>query len=284
MAVILEQTADRSLTVSRAAAAAFRPLGWQVTEGAATAAGTIDVAAHRLWRRDRLTARVRLAILCDAASRELVFARTAAPFADDSLASYALGDDTPPQRETIRRALEPYVDGGAAMRALHEAAYPRERSLVDAAHIAAPSARTHASGFRELDGATGFERAAGVAFRAIDALRADLLQHDLDVIVDDLTLLDDGGERAQHARNALAFHAQHAELLHAIVVTAAPLGVLANAERAADAPWLRLARVPAVGSDAQWIDIVQSDAVDRYAAQITRHYEARFARRRFAPA
>lgn len=261
MPITSDTPAARSLALRRAAAEALRGQEWGIGEGVVFSAGTLDVSAERRYRRSPLGARVRLAVFCDDGEpRELTIAETDAP--DSSLASYALGDDDRAQRDAIGRELAPYVDPAAAVTALHAAAYPHEHSLVEPCRVPAPPARVSASGITGLD--------TTAAFGAIDAIRADLLAFDLEVIVDDLSLLEDAGERDEHARASLAFRATSCDLIHVVVLTGAALGV----------PSVRLVQSSLTGAT-RWIDVVQSDAVEEWAERVTSHYDAQFRRRDF---
>jgi len=283
MTVLLDSPAARSLALGRSAATAFRALDWDAAEGVVSSAGGIDVAAERRWKSRSLQASVRLLIFSDGdPQRELLFA--AAPVAASRLASYSLGDDILSQRETIRKTLVPHADAGAALAILHAAAYPRERSAVHNAHVPPPPARAHASGFRQLGGTNGFEQIANAAFGALDTVRDELLRFDLEVVLDDLSLLDHAAERTAHAGRMLADRSASCDLLHAIVVTEAPLSLLANAERLAPAPWLRLERTTLIGGERRWIDVVQSEALAAYTTAVASHYAAQFKRRRFTAA
>jgi hypothetical protein len=242
---------------------ALRRLEWVVSEHVKFSGGTLDLAAQRRYARGPLGARVRLAVFSDAAPpRELTVAETA-PVAV-TLASYALGDDDRVQRETIGRVLAPHVDSSAALAALHAAAYPQERSLVQPCRVSPPPAHITASGIADLD--------TSVAFAAIDAIRADLLAFDLDVIVDDLTLIDDADERVAHASTSLAFRAASCDLLHVVLVTAATL----------PAPSVRLVQATLTGGEPCWIDVVQSASATEYFEKVTSHYDAQFRRRQFS--
>jgi hypothetical protein len=252
----------RSLSLARPVAEALRGLDWSAGEAVHFSGGTLDVSAQRRFERGPLGARVRLAVFCDAGEpRELTIAETEA--GDLALASYALGDDDRAQRDAIGRALAPFVDS-AALTALHASAYPHEQSLVEPCRVPAPPARTHhASALAGLDTTT--------AFAAIDAIRADLLAFDLDVVVDDLSLLAGADERAEHARHSLAFRAASCDLIHVVLVTDATMTEAS----------VRLVRTTLAGQAPRWIDVVQSEAFDEYAARITSHYDAQFRRRNF---
>jgi hypothetical protein len=251
-----------AIDTTTAVSDALRRLEWVVAEDVGFSGGTLDVSAQRRYERVPLGARIRLAVFSDAVPpRELAITETAT--VDVTLASYALGDDDRAQRETIGRVLAPHVDSAAALTALHAAAYPHERSLVLPCRVSPPPAHITASRIADLD--------TTVAFAAIDAIRADLLAFDLDVIVDDLTLIDDVEERAAHASTSLAFRAASCDLLHVVLVTTATL----------PAPSVRLVQTTLTGGEPRWIDVVQSAAAEEYFEKVTSHYDAQFRRRQF---
>lgn len=253
------------LGLATGVAEALRRLEWSTAEAVGFSAGTLDVSAERRYERGGLSARVRLAVFCDASDANAVTIAENAS-ADLPLASYALGDDERAQREAIGRALAAHVDPDAALAALHASAYPHEQSLVEPCRVAAPPARAFAS---RIDGI-----GTTAAFAAIDAIRRDLLAFDLDVIADDLSLLADAGERAEHAQRSLAFRAASCDLIHVVLVTAATMSAAS----------VRLVRTTLAGDAPRWIDVVQREAVEEYAARITSHYDAQFRRRNFSRA
>lgn len=263
MPATFESDSARPLTLGGSVSSTLRRLQWVVSDHASFTGGTATVSAQRRYRRASLGASIRLAVFCDAAAadRELTIAETSARAVKP--ASYALGDDDRTQRETIGRALAPFVDSAAALAALHAAAYPHERALVEPCHVDAPPARDFASAIADLDVAT--------AFAAIDAIRGDLLQFDLDVVVDDLSLLDAAEERAEHAATSLAFRAASCDLVHVVLVTAAAM----------PAAFVRLVRSSLVGHETRWIDVVQAEAAEQYFEKVTSHYDAQFRARKF---
>jgi len=237
-------------------ASALAALGWRVTYSAHHSAGTADLAAERSWSRGRLTARVRLIIRCDARDERLVFPSLEGDLFD-RLPSYSLGDDDPAQR----RALAKLLDDAA----LHAAAYPRDIAVTEPARIDALHARRRVAAIHDP--------ALDEAFASIDAVRHDLLQHDLDVIADDLDIDRDVAVES-------AIDAAHlCELLVPIVITDAELWSLPERRRH---PWLRAERTSVVGHGRQWIDVAQDFA--SYAGALTRHVNAQYRKRRFAPA
>jgi hypothetical protein len=266
MEMLMTATTDTPAAASfpriRIAADVLRGLEWVVAEAATFSGGSIDVSAQRRFNRPPLGATVRLAVFCnDTPAGDVTILDT--PAVDATPASYALGDDDRSQREAIARALAPYVAPAVALAALHAAAYPHERSLVEPCRVPAPPARLAAGSLTGLDPAP--------AYAAIDALRADLLAFDLDVIADDLSLIDDADERAAHAAASLAFRAASCDLLHIVLLT----------DAAIPAPSIRLVRTPFAGAELQWIDVVESGAAADYFARITSHYDAQFRGRHF---
>ena len=251
---LLTEPAARRASLARDAAATLAAHGWRVTQAARHSAGTADVAAERAWSRGRLTARMLLVIRCDSRDERLVFSTL--DDAADRLPSYSLGDDDPAQR----RALGKLFDDSQ----LHAAAYPRERALTEPARIDAPRARTRAAAIAD--------EALDEGFASIDAVRRDLLQHDLDVISDDMDI-----DRDMAMQSALDM-AYRCALIYPIVITDAELWSLPDRRRH---DWLRIERASVVGHERQWIDVVSDLA--SYAETLTRSISAAYRKRRFAP-
>jgi hypothetical protein len=127
---------------------------------------------------------------------------------------------------------------------------------------AAPPARVHAAAFRGDE----LREAIEEAFASIDAIVRELRNHDLDVVSDDV---DAGGRENE----ALAPLARRRDLVHAVVVTDAVLWTFG--ERMARQPWIRLHRARVVGAEERWIDVVSADALEKFAAGVTRYYAKR---------
>jgi hypothetical protein len=196
---LLTHPAARRPTLARDAATALAANGWRITHAARYFGGMADVAADRTWSRGRITARVRLVIRCDSRDQRLAFSSLGDW--SDGLPFYSLGDDDPAQR----RALGKLFDDSQ----LHAAAYPRQTALTEPARIDAPRAPARVAAIADA--------ALDEAFASIDAVRHDLLQHDLDVIADDLDI--DRDFAAQAAIDA----AHRCELIYPIVITDAEL-------------------------------------------------------------
>lgn len=125
---------------------------------------------------------------------------------------------------------------------------------------AAPHARVHAAAFRAEE---AFRSVANEAFASIDDILRELRAHDLDVVRDDLSA---GADEAE----TLAPLSRRRDLVHVIVVTDAALWTLGDSIKRH--PWLRLHRARVIGAEDRWIDVVGTDAVEKYAAAVTRHY------------
>jgi hypothetical protein len=252
---LLTEPAARRASLARDAAAALTAHGWRTTHAARHSAGTADIAAQRSWSRGRLTARVLLVIRCDSRDARLVF--TTLEDAADRLPSYSLGDDDPRQR----RALAGLLDDAQ----LHAAAYPREKALIEPAHLDAPRARTRVAAIADT--------VLDEAFASIDAVKNDLLQHDLDVIGDDMDIDRDA------AMQSATDMAHHCDSIYPIVLTDAELWSIPEQRRH---DWIRVERASLAGQERQWIDVVH--AFPSYAGALTRHISAVYRKRRFAPA
>jgi hypothetical protein len=251
-------TAENTLTLAHDAAAALSANGWRTTLAAVHSGGTADVAADRTWSRGKLSARVRLIVRCDSCPQRLLLPAVATR-ADDRLPSYCLADDDPAQRRALASIIDPALIGH-----LHAAAYPHAVALTDAARLDALPARARAAAVRGP--------AIDEAFASIDAVRRDLLQHDLDVLRDDLDIDRD------FAAGAVLDAAHRLELLYAIVITDAELWSLPDKKRH---DWIRLERSSLVGCERQWVDVVEGRAFAAYAEALTRHITASYRRRRF---
>jgi hypothetical protein len=252
---ILAHPAARRLALADHAARVLGAHGWRVTRAAAHSAGIADLAAARTWSRGRLAARVRLVIRCDSRDERLVFASLGD--AVDRIPFYSLGDDDPQQRRALAKLLDDAL--------IHAAAYPREKAITEPAQIDALRARTRVAAVADpvLD----------EAFASVAAVQRDLLQHDLDVISDDMDIDHD------MAMHAAVDAAQRCELIYPIVITDAELWTL-PAKRRHD--WLRVERASVVGQQRQWIDVVS--AFDSFEEALTQHVNATYRKRRFAPA
>ncbi len=251
----------RHLPLAHAAATALTAHGWRVTPSAAHSGGTADVAAERRWIRGKLTARVRLIVRCEAANERFALP-TLDTAAGDPLPTYSLGDDDPAQRRSLAAVID-----AALIEHLHALAYPHEMAVTLPAHIDALAARARAAAPRDP--------AVDEAFISVDAVRHDLLQHDLDGLRDDMEI------DADCAATLILDGAHRCELVYPIVLTGAELWSFPAMRRC---HWMRLERLTLVGHQRQWIDIVEAEAFASYAAALTRHITATYRKRRFAPA
>lgn len=236
----------------RDTSALLRSAGWSVREGATHSLGTVDLAAQRTWSRGDLEAVLHLLIIIDDAEGELAFSEENGQTGHAPL-TFSLGDDDPVQRRAL---------GSDLFGRLHTLAYIREQSITAPAQVDAPPARARASFFRSTSSSDAFTR----AFAALDGVHNDLLQHSLETISDDLELLSE-----KEAPAALAPFVRRRDLLHAIVIT----------DQTMHAGSIRLEKTRVVGAEYRWIDIVRSDAFSDFAHALTRHYTARFRKRRF---
>ena len=258
---ILAEPAARRLALARDAADALAASGWRMTYAAVHSGGTADLAAERTRTHNKLAARVRLIIHCDSRQQRFVLSSLDAPITD-RLPFYSLGDDDPAQRRALAATLDPDL-----IAQIHAAAYPRAIALTERAQIDAPPARAHVAAISD--------QVLDEAFASADAVRRDLLQHDLDVIRDDADI-----DRDFAAHGAIDA-AHRCELLYPIVITDAELRSIPDKKRH---DWLRVERTSLVGHQRQWIDLVHGAAFAHYADALTRHISAAYRKRRFAPA
>ena len=224
----------RSLALVRAVAGSLRALDWTVRESAEHSAGIADLAATLTTERKGLATRVHLVIRCHSGSRVLF--SEAAREVDDSVASYSIADDDRHQRRALAELLGD-----------HPLEMPAHRPAI------APRARAHAASFRGDD---AFLLAVDDAFLSIDAVLHDLFAHDLDA----------GGNAAE----LLAPLVRQRALVHAAVLTDAPLTLLG--ERLTERDSIRLHRTRVVEAGGGWVDVVGAEGVGRWAAGVTKHY------------
>jgi hypothetical protein len=163
---------------------------------------------------------------------------------EDSVASYSIADDDLEQRRALAEVLGEFQMPAVAHRG-----------------AIAPRAKAHAGSYR---GGDDFAVIADDAFLSIDLVLHDLFDHDLEVLADDL---DAGAD----ANELLAPLARRRDLVHAIVVTDAPLTLIGN--RIADRDWLRVHRTRVVGAGGGWVDVVGAEGWAKYAGAVTKHYE-----------
>jgi len=241
-------------------AAALTAAGWRVMYAATHSAGVADLAAERRWSSGKLTARVRLVVHCDSSDR-LLFPAIYGGGAD-ALPFYSLAEDEPRQRRALT-----LLAGPELVEQLQAKAYPRDVALIRRAHIDPLPARARAAAISAA--------AIDDAFLAVEAIRGDLLAHDLDIARDDLEL--DRDAAAQTMFEAAA----RCDLLHPIVITRAEIWTVPDRKRH---PWLRAERCAIAGHERAWIDVVNAEAFESYAQALTRHISAAFRKRRFAPA
>jgi len=230
----------------REASSLLRAAGWSVREGATHSRGSVDLAAQRVWTRGEIEAVVHLLIVIDDAEGELAFLQAEGKV-DHAPLTFSLGDETS------------MLDRDLAAQ-LHALAYRREQSITSAAQVDAPKARRRATW-----SSGDFTR----AFAALDGVRNDLLKLSIDTLSDDLELLD-----ADDAEAAIAPFARRRDLLHAIAITSQTMRTKT----------FRLEQARVVGADYRWIDVVSADSFADFTDALTRHYTARFAKRRFTAA
>jgi hypothetical protein len=139
-----------------------------------------------------------------------------------------------------------------------------ENAIARTATVPAPRSRAHAATFREIGG-NSFRACVEATFDSIDAIRATLRNHDLAVIADDL---EDGAEASE-------LEAVHTvDLLHPIIATDATLRTLSVSLTPKKS--VRLIQSAIAGGEHRWIDVVQSDAIEEFAATAMKHYETRY--------
>src|SRR5947209_7207234 len=175
-------------------AAALTAAGWRVMYAATHSAGVADLAAERRWSSGKLTARVRLVVHCDSSDR-LRFPAIYGGGAD-ALPFYSLAEDEPRQRRALT-----LLAGPELVEQLQAKAYPRDVALIRRAHIDPLPARARAAAISAA--------AIDDAFLAVEAIRGDLLAHDLDIARDDLELDRDAAAQTMFEAAHLAHPLHH---------------------------------------------------------------------------
>jgi hypothetical protein len=167
-----------------------------------------------------------------------------------------------------------YADGAAPVAfSATESAAESLRSFGEPALITPPSARIKASLFASDDDA--FAVIVDDTFFSMRGLVHALDEHQRDVQSTDAETYAESGLTPEPAT-------PHATLIHAIIVTSAPLAVLSDNDRIATRPTVRLIRTNAASADRDWLDIVHADAFESYVETITRHYANAMKKRRFS--
>lgn len=130
-----------------------------------------------------------------------------------------------------------------------------------ATSVVAPRTTVRAAAFRADE---AFADVVDEAFASINGVLDDIAERNRCELEEDLA---DGRDRDE----ALAALARRRALVHAIIVTDAPLWTLTE-NRVARAKAVRLHRTSVVSAESQWIDVVDAAAFADYAAASTRHY------------
>ena len=283
---MLDDAPFRSLTTLRHAATTLAAAGWSVLEAAAFSAGAIDVLALRSWQRPPLRATLRLLIHGHASAGQLLFSATTAPASEgESLPHFAIGEDDGGQRRALAELLARHgVAAEPVLAALHAGAYARERAANQPARLDPRRLAIEASSFRGTgEAGPSFRETIDAAFAAIEALRGDLLQHEIARLEDDLEAMHGDGTDAmsEHAVATLTAAASDCDLLHSVVITDTPIALLTDGDALSRPDAIRLLRPSAVDARRQWLDVVSAASAEPYLEALTRHYDVGYRRRHF---
>jgi hypothetical protein len=195
-----------------------------------------------------------------------------------------LGEDDDELRIGLREVLAscglPPAETREALERFHRVIFPGEEAAVAQLFAPPPKAPVHASSAKDAAGErSGSDKeplwqAMQVVFAAMNGTTRQELGMLLSELHDHLT---GGGIDVETAVEALENGAMALTLFHPIVVTEASLFMLSATGALKPTPWCRLEH-SRISSGDRWFDLVSFDGFDRYAAGITRAYEAFFKR------
>jgi hypothetical protein len=120
----------------------------------------------------------------------------------------------------------------------------------------------------------GLAQRIDAAFWSVHAVTGDLHEHELAVYNSDALAYE---ATAMKPREPVP----HVTLLHPIVVTPGAISVLAENDRFASKPAVRVIRSSAASGEREWIDIVTAESFGAFVQSITKHYANAFKKRRF---
>jgi len=253
----------------------LQKLGWRATHGpyyldpVEPKERELDVSATRTWMTKRgITAHVTLLVECKSGRNSAQLLAQAAKRSDDPLYYDWLGDDD----RRVRRPIANKVDDRRLMERFQKLAYPRERALVLPVLADAPRAPFRATATREPSG-----KESGPMWDATQkvfaAMRGTIRSENAETLEQMLQDLDSVRDNMKDAEWVLRRAIDTVMLFHPIVSIESPLMLVDENGDMTNVPWCRLERGRVFGGDQDWIDIVNADAFETYAAEATAWYE-----------
>ena len=262
--------------------------GWRATHGPyytdfhERVPRELDVSATRVWTSKKdVRAHVTLLVECKnfkkPAAQLLAGQRNVRT--RDRLYAHWFGLDDRSLRLAIREALEDAkFDVDEAMTRLESILYPDGESIVTKLLADAPKAKYRASATREPDredsGATW--NAAQQVFAALNGTAEEMAGDELEEFRDGLDERAAAEDRIEHAATVLRMIASDVYLFHPVISIDAPLMLVSQLGKLTNVPWCRVERARVLGAERQWIDVVNADAFEDYAATLTAWYERVF--------
>jgi len=258
----------------------------------------MDVAATRSWERVRKSetqvAHLHLLVECKGIRQDaLLLARMQRRNAVDRLYNHWLGLDDDELRDAIGNIVGAAgFDAAKVMRRFESLAYPRGRAAIMPLLVNAPPARVRASAVREAagkvakrdpkdeaEGSSLVRKATLQLFSALHGTIADERDTALRQLHDDLLLRARGvDDRSGYVVDRLREAASTVLLFHPIVVVDKPLVAIDADGELSVVEWARLDRGRIASDERQWLDVVNAEHFERYAAELTAWYSRVFER------
>jgi len=239
----------------------------------------LDVSASRVWTTKReVRAHVTLLIECKSATKS---AQLLAEQHNDRVADplyyhwLALDDDM--LRSTIGTIVrESRFDERRVMARFESISYPRHVAIVKPLLVNAPKAACRASATREPSASESGPMwdATQKVFAAMNGTIAGERDATLRQIREDLLLRESpADDTIDYAAWILRQAAWDVLLFHPIVSIESPLMLVSESGELTNVPWCRVERARVLGVERQWIDVVNADHFEAYAAELTSWYE-----------
>ena len=240
----------------------------------------LDVAATRVWTSKReLRAHVTLLVECKSFKKPpaQLLAQQRNTRTPDPLYYHWLGIDDHVLRAEIRKIVAAAkFDPRNVMKRFESMLYPRGAAIVKPLLASAPKAACRASGTREPDrhDSGSIWEATEQVFGALEGTVEDATAAALEEVRDGLELrASPGDDTIEYAARVLRMAASDVLLFHPVVSIESPLMLVSEAGQLRNVPWCRVERGRVLGVDRQWIDVVNLDSFEEYAATITSWYE-----------
>jgi hypothetical protein len=280
----------RSLINETRIASVLRGLKWQTAHSAHYTDANegkereIDVVARSSWVRGRhdQIAHLHLFVECKSlASKQILLADLTGEAGGAEKIYYSWpGEDDDALRTAIRTIVaDRGVDSATVMERFDEIAYPDGEASINVVVPQAPKPPFRASAARESsrdsDAGPLWDGIREV-FSAMNGATREEISLTLDELRDEIGGVEEPD--VEWAVDRLRAAASTVMLYHPVVVVEAPLFRLSASGRMTPAAWGRLNHARVGVSAARWVDVVNAEAFDDYAAAVTAWYERFFTR------